>query len=270
MFGLVGLLGGPGESVIYAAPTFKWTPASLSQTVGVGQSKTVAVTVTASEIASDVTVVVVPELVPYIRVSPSSFQTIQKNVATTLNVTFAPAPSARVGTYYGTIQLTLKRTLAKPLPVSITVTASTEPPGLPPDPGEAGKATLQGIDSDQDGVRDDIQRYIALTYPDSAKKRAALTQFAKGKQTALRSAGSKANALAAWELERNAIVCIWYLYGSDGNDLWEELAAEFINTHDRYVAYTSYDRLLNAEVEERVPDDQRKARCDFNPDALLN
>ena len=46
--------------------------------------------------------------------------------------------------------------------------------GLPPDPGEAGKATLEGIDSDQDGIRDDIQRYIALTYPDSQKTRAAL------------------------------------------------------------------------------------------------
>jgi hypothetical protein len=56
----------------------------------------------------------------------------------------------------------------------------TDPPGpgggLPPDPGEAGKATIEGIDSDQDGLRDDIQRYIALTYPDSEKTREALRQ----------------------------------------------------------------------------------------------
>src|SRR5216683_231714 len=45
---------------------------------------------------------------------------------------------------------------------SMTATISIT---LPPDPGAAGKATLQGIDSDGDGVRDDIQRYIALTYP---------------------------------------------------------------------------------------------------------
>lgn len=32
---------------------------------------------------------------------------------------------------------------------------------LPPDPGAAGKKTLAGIDSDQDGVRDDIQRFLA-------------------------------------------------------------------------------------------------------------
>jgi hypothetical protein len=33
---------------------------------------------------------------------------------------------------------------------------------IPPDPGEAGKATLEGIDSDNDGVRDDIERWIVL------------------------------------------------------------------------------------------------------------
>jgi len=37
---------------------------------------------------------------------------------------------------------------------------------LPPDPGSAGRATLEGIDSDGDGVRDDIQRFIELNYPD--------------------------------------------------------------------------------------------------------
>ncbi|MCF6156788.1 MAG: hypothetical protein E3K36_16465 [Candidatus Brocadia sp.] len=31
---------------------------------------------------------------------------------------------------------------------------------LPPDPGKAGKETLLGIDTDGDGVRDDIQRRI--------------------------------------------------------------------------------------------------------------
>jgi hypothetical protein len=35
---------------------------------------------------------------------------------------------------------------------------------VPPDPGEAGKQTLEGIDSDNDGVHDDVQRWIVLTY----------------------------------------------------------------------------------------------------------
>ena len=50
---------------------------------------------------------------------------------------------------------------------------------LPPDPGAAGKATLAGIDAGGDGVRDDVQRWIALTYPNSQKTRAVLTQRVK-------------------------------------------------------------------------------------------
>lgn len=38
---------------------------------------------------------------------------------------------------------------------------------LPPDPGEAGEATLVGIDSDGDGVRDDVQRKLSFEFPDS-------------------------------------------------------------------------------------------------------
>ena len=50
---------------------------------------------------------------------------------------------------------------------------------LPPDPGEEGKKTLLGIDTDGDGVRDDIQRYIYFTYPDDKKLRLGLTFYAK-------------------------------------------------------------------------------------------
>ncbi|TJZ66378.1 carbohydrate-binding protein [Chitiniphilus eburneus] len=32
---------------------------------------------------------------------------------------------------------------------------------VPPDPGAAGRKTLAGIDADQDGVRDDVQRFLA-------------------------------------------------------------------------------------------------------------
>ena len=41
------------SSVAYAAPTFEWTPKSLTQTVGVGEIKTVAVTFTASQNANN-------------------------------------------------------------------------------------------------------------------------------------------------------------------------------------------------------------------------
>lgn len=54
--------------------------------------------------------------------------------------------------------------------------------GLPPDPGEEGLLTIEGIDSDSDGVRDDVQISIAKHYPDNAKAKQALMQLAKGLQ----------------------------------------------------------------------------------------
>ena len=80
-----------------------------------------------------------------------------------------------------------------------------DPPGggneLPPDPGEAGKTTLEGIDSDGDGLRDDIQRYIALTYPDSQKTRAALRQAAIALQKIILESPDEESALRNTELE---------------------------------------------------------------------
>jgi hypothetical protein len=44
---------------------------------------------------------------------------------------------------------------------------------LPPDPGAAGKKTILGIDSDGDGVRDDIQIAVTKLIPDDPYARAA-------------------------------------------------------------------------------------------------
>ncbi len=53
---------------------------------------------------------------------------------------------------------------------------------LPPDPGEAGRLTLEGIDSDNDGVRDDVQIDITNRYPSNTNARLALRQLAKSLQ----------------------------------------------------------------------------------------
>jgi ABC-type Fe3+-citrate transport system substrate-binding protein len=41
---------------------------------------------------------------------------------------------------------------------------------VPFDPGENGKITLEGIDSDNDGIRDDVQRMIAQEYGNDKEK----------------------------------------------------------------------------------------------------
>ena len=57
--------------------------------------------------------------------------------------------------------------------------------GLPPHPGDKGEETIIGVDSDNDGVRDDVQITIAVGYHDSPKVQKALLQLAKAYQKAV-------------------------------------------------------------------------------------
>ena len=49
---------------------------------------------------------------------------------------------------------------------------------LPPDPGAHADITVQGIDANRNGIRDDVELAIFKEYPNSAKTRAELLQYA--------------------------------------------------------------------------------------------
>lgn len=148
------------------------------------------------------------------------------------------------------------------------------PPGgghegtLPPDPGEAGMRTLEGIDSDQDGIRDDIQRYIALTYPDSSKTRAALRQAAIALHRAILESPDEESALRNTELEARASECLWYIHPESSIKMSDILMAEFLNTLERSKAYLEYDSKLSGHVFGGKDFDEYKTSCTFDPDLM--
>lgn len=49
---------------------------------------------------------------------------------------------------------------------------------LPPDPGTEADKTVQGIDVNKNGIRDDVELAVFKEYPNSAKTRAVLLQYA--------------------------------------------------------------------------------------------
>ena len=49
---------------------------------------------------------------------------------------------------------------------------------LPPDPGANADQTIAGVDANQNGIRDDVELAIFNAYPNSAKTRAVLLQYA--------------------------------------------------------------------------------------------
>lgn len=152
---------------------------------------------------------------------------------------------------------------------AVTNTNTAEIPGLPPDPGEAGKATLAGIDSDNDGVRDDVQRYIAMTYRDSAKTRAVLTQYAKQMQGALLDASSKELSIKHADEYSKVSECGESILGFDMSYKAEkDIKPIILNTDARNKAYFTYDDQLGGEVFSL--NNQGISACNFDAASLPN
>ena len=132
-----------------------------------------------------------------------------------------------------------------------TPTASPTPPPagvLPPDPGEAGTQTVAGIDSDNDGVRDDIQIYIDSLELSGANESESATQWAKGIQEAIltgdSNSGSDAVRSAAERLAL-AVDCASHVFGVDAVDQIALLELMALNTDARSAAYENF----NAQTE---------------------
>jgi hypothetical protein len=141
--------------------------------------------------------------------------------------------------------------------------------------GAAGKATLAGIDSDNDGVRDDVQRWIVMSYPNSEKTRAALQQMAKAMQNILLNATDVVNARAYSLEEDKASDCISYVRkqvlgarSSDAYNVKREMDAIYLNTYLRTKVYLQYDAHLSG-MFFAVPID-KSTSCNFNVALMPN
>jgi hypothetical protein len=162
---------------------------------------------------------------------------------------------------------------AEELPVELTFSAFV----LPPDPGEVGKETLAGIDTDGNMVRDDIDRYIVFTYPDSAKVREALKQEARSMTPFLLDADDKQKSREHSLTSDQAWYCLSHVFNDDLDraDVAESvMRVQLLNTRERSRAYNKADAQLGGMSSDNGPSSQRLARnraaCAFNPDVLPN
>jgi len=139
---------------------------------------------------------------------------------------------------------------------------------LPQDPGEAGRETVLGIDSDSDGVRDDIQRYLYFTYPENEKIRMALTQIAMEWQGLLSQASDPDAAFNhATKMARHG-ECLFYIQGEASLDADAALQAEILNTRERSIAYINYSNTLGGAIITGAPVKKWKDSCNFDVEAI--
>jgi len=141
---------------------------------------------------------------------------------------------------------------------------------LPPDPGAAGKLTLAGIDSDNDGVRDDVQRWIVMNYPNSQKTRAVLTQRTKTMQKFLLNTNKPANAyMDAVQMDAD-YDCLSYINMTKSYAISREHKAIFLNNYLRFNTWQQVSGTLSGRFFDSLPFSQWKQACNFNPDAMPN
>lgn len=149
--------------------------------------------------------------------------------------------------------------------------------GLPPDPGEAGKQTIDGIDADKDGIRDDIQRYIWEEYPDSERVRAALFLHAKTTQMRVHygdSLGKEETRKRMPEIMRAAI-CSNRIADRTGEfdvsivTATEKVRNKVTNTPERWKRSREFDYLLAHNVYD-LPNLTVAEACGFDPEKLSN
>ncbi|MDO8620188.1 MAG: hypothetical protein Q7R64_02465 [bacterium] len=81
---------------------------------------------------------------------------------------------------------------------------------LPKDPGALADKTVQGVDANKNGIRDDVELAIFKEYPNSAKTRAVLLQYALVLQTQMTlPVVNKKTVTATVEDGDRAVHCIW-------------------------------------------------------------
>ncbi|MDR0664002.1 MAG: hypothetical protein LBF86_00550 [Helicobacteraceae bacterium] len=145
---------------------------------------------------------------------------------------------------------------------------------LPPDPGEAGKATLEGIDSNNNGVRDDIEIaiYEYKPKPEQLKERQSLIQSAKAYQAAILAGASKDDTaiMQVSETIDRVVSCERKTYiGDDRKDINKYLAKEeddaflqiaAFNTKERKKAYWEYNQALSGKF---FPYKEYPNPCDY-------
>jgi hypothetical protein len=140
-------------------------------------------------------------------------------------------------------------TAVVPMSEKFYVVAGKPAAWLPPDPGEAGKTTISGIDSDSDCVRDDIERFIArlLQGSDQVTARKYMFEYAKWLGLFLTTSPlSQSDAQSITTNSYKSIQCVRKILGDTEStkSMLSQVFSQFHNTSDRSYKFIGNSSLL--------------------------
>jgi len=154
---------------------------------------------------------------------------------------------------------------------SITVYKIIHGHRLPPKPDPAiNNSTLLGIDINDNGVRDDVERWIYETY-DHPIERGLFMQLARAYQTVIID---PEKAHKTGKFMDNTVSCELYWKYKEVNhpisryrDLEKEISPMQLNTVKRHMAYKRYNAEFSGDVFGAPP--VSKEKCEFDDNGFL-
>lgn len=139
---------------------------------------------------------------------------------------------------------------------------------LPPDPGAQKDVTIQGVDANTNGVRDDVELAVFREYGDSQKMRAALLQYALVLQMETVNPVNKETATAIAEEDSRAYDCIGSVVGGDTSAL--EKIQQYRTFVENQQLSTSERKNIKLSFDKKAGSFELKSGCDINLGLLQN
>ena len=120
---------------------------------------------------------------------------------------------------------------------------------LPPPPGELADATVEGIDANNNGIRDDVELAVFKEYPNSAKTRAVLLQYALVLQMQMiQPILDTETVVASIQEEDRAYIFIGEILVKDEND--EKIMGKYFKDAD-YLTEFVFNKQLDTEERKK-------------------
>ena len=139
---------------------------------------------------------------------------------------------------------------------------------LPPDPGLDANKTIEGVDANKNGIRDDVELAIFKKYPNSARIRAAELQYAMILQIGLTQIFNSATLVAMAQERTRAGGCLYKLGGGI------KVAIEREDSFKKLILNTDARKNKLEEMYQKYMvshgDIEGKSDCDINPTTLPN
>jgi hypothetical protein len=133
---------------------------------------------------------------------------------------------------------------------------------LPPDPGILADATVQGIDANNNGIRDDVELAVFKEYPNSAKTRAVLLQYALAMQMeAIQPIFNQDVVVAVTQEGDRAYLCVGEILIKDVKN--EKIMNKYSEDKKNLRSFVE-KRQLNTEERKRAEGDFLKKIGSYN------